>query len=86
MDEMRMLTEEQLEAMLDRAAKRGAKAALAEIGLHDKQASKDIGDLRELMESWRATRRAAWTTLVKVATTGLLMFMVGAVAMYIKGK
>jgi 2-iminoacetate synthase ThiH len=86
MDDKRMLTEEELERMLDRAAKRGARAALAEIGLHDEQASKDIGDLRDLMVSWRETRRAAWTTTVKIVTTSLLLFIAGAVWLSVKSN
>jgi 2-iminoacetate synthase ThiH len=86
MDDKRMLTEEELERMLDRAAKRGARAALAEIGLHDEQASKDIGDLRDLMASWRETRRAAWTTTVKIVTTSLLLFIAGAVWLSFKSN
>ena len=36
------LTEEQLEAMLDRAAKKGAAEALREVGLQDEDAANDI--------------------------------------------
>lgn len=80
------LTEEQFELMLDRAAKRGARAALEEIGLHDKSAGKDIEDLRELLSSWRETRRAVWTTVVRIATGSLLLFIAGAVWMSFKNN
>ena len=39
---MTNITPEELEDMLDRAAKRGATAALREVGLHDDDARKDI--------------------------------------------
>ena len=39
------LTPEELESMLDRAAKRGAKQALSSIGLHDATAAKDINEI-----------------------------------------
>ena len=86
MSEIRQLTEEQIELMLDRAAKRGARAALEEIGLHDKSAGKDIEDLRELLSSWRETRKAVWTTVVRIATGSLLLFIAGAVWMSLKGN
>lgn len=77
------LTPDELEAMLDRAAKRGAKEALASIGLLDEKAHKDIADMRSLLEAWRDTRKSVWSTFIKVSTTALLMFISGAVWMYV---
>lgn len=77
------LTHDELEAMLDRVAKRAAKEALASIGLLDENAHKDITDMRSLLEAWRDTRRGVWGTFVKVTTTALLMFIAGAVWMYV---
>jgi hypothetical protein len=77
------LSHEELEAMLDRAAKRGAKEALASIGLLDENAHRDIIDMRSLLDAWRETRRGVWTTFIKVSTTALLMFIAGAVWMYV---
>ena len=77
------LSHEELEAMLDRAAKRGAKEALASIGLLDENAHKDIADMRSLLEAWRDTRKSVWSTFIKVSTTALLMFISGAVWMYV---
>ena len=81
-----ILTPEELEALLDRAAKRGARAALEELGLHDETAAKDIEDIRELLASWRETRKAVWSTVVKIVTTGLLMFIAGAVWLSLKNN
>ena len=58
------ITPEELEGMLDRAAKRGAKAALREVGLHDDDARKDITEMRNLLEAWRDTRKGVWSTTV----------------------
>lgn len=80
------LTPEELEAMLDRVAKRGARAALEELGLHDDSAAKDIDQLRNLLVSWRDTKKAVWSTAVKVLTTTLLMFMIAAVGFYVKNN
>jgi hypothetical protein len=81
-----VLTPEELEAMLDRAAKRGARAALEELGLHDEQAEKDLNELRGLLVSWRDTKKAAWSTVVRVVTTALLFFIAGAVGFYVKNN
>jgi hypothetical protein len=43
------LTTDELEDMLDRSAKRGAKLVLRELGLHDETASLDIREIRSLL-------------------------------------
>jgi len=75
------LTSDELEDMLDRAARRGAKEALRSIGLLDDQAQKDITEMRGLLEAWRDTRKGIWTTVVKITTVGVLTFIAGAVWM-----
>ena len=45
------ITNEELEAMLDRAARKGAKQALASIGLLDDSAQRDITEMRSLLEA-----------------------------------
>jgi hypothetical protein len=75
------ITPEELEEMLDRAARKGAKEALASIGLLDDSAQKDIVEMRSLLEAWRDTRRSIWTTAIKVTTVAVLTFIAGAVYM-----
>ena len=75
------LTPEDLEEMLDNAARRGAKEALRSIGLLDDDAPKDIIEMRSLLEAWRDTRKSVWSTIVKVTTVALLTFIAGAVWM-----
>ena len=75
------LTVDEIEDMLDRAARRGAKEALRSIGLLDDQAQKDITEMRSLLEAWRDTRKGIWTTVVKITTIGVLTFIAGAVWM-----
>lgn len=75
------LSPEELEEMLDNAARRGAKQALRSIGLLDDDAAKDIIEMRSLLEAWRDTRRSVWSTVVKLATVGVLTFIAGAVWM-----
>jgi hypothetical protein len=75
------ITNEELEVMLDRAAHKGAKQALASIGLLDDSAQKDITEMRSLLEAWRDTRKSIWTTAIKVTTVAVLTFIAGAVYM-----
>ena len=75
------LTVEQIETMLDNAARRGAKEALRSIGLLDDDAAKDIIEMRNLIEGWRDTRRSIRSTVVKMTTVGVLTFIAGAVWM-----
>jgi len=75
------LTPDDLEEMLDNAARRGAKEALRSIGLLDDDAARDIIEMRSLLEAWRDTRRSIWSTVVKLATVALLTFIAGAVWM-----
>ena len=51
------LTENQLEDMLDRAAKKGASKALRELGLQDASAANDIREMRGLLDAWRLTKK-----------------------------
>jgi hypothetical protein len=75
------LTSEELEEMLDRAARRGAKEALRSIGLLDDSAQKDITEMRSLLEAWRDTRKSIWSTVTKLVTVAVLTFIAGAVWM-----
>ena len=69
---MLLLRKEDFDEMLACAAERGAERALAHIGLESGHAAHEIGELRDLLEAWRAARRTAGLTVIKVATTGLL--------------
>ena len=75
------LSPDELEAMLDRAARRGAKEALRSIGLLDDDAHKDITEMRSLLEAWRDTRKSIWTTVIRISTSAILVFIAGAVWM-----
>jgi len=80
---MNNMTPEELEAMLDRAAKRGATAALREVGLHDDDARKDIQEMRNLLEAWRDTRKGVWSTIVKMSTVAIITFIAASLWMQI---
>jgi len=78
------LTPDQLEDMLDRAAKKGASEALRELGLQDEDAASDIKEMRGLLDAWRLTKRSVWSTTVKMGTVAILTFIATAVWMTLK--
>ena len=80
---MSSITPDELEDMLDRAGKRGASAALREVGLHDDDARKDIVEMRNLLEMWRDTRRGVWSTIVKMSTVAVITFIAASLWMQI---
>jgi 2-iminoacetate synthase ThiH len=80
------LTAEELEAMLDRAARRGAREALKSLGLQDEEAHKDIIEMRNLLEAFRDTKKSIWNTAVKISTVALLSFIAASVWMQIGNK
>jgi hypothetical protein len=77
------LTTEELEEMLDRSAKRGAKLVLRELGLHDETAAVDIREIRGLLDTWRQTRLSIWNTFVKITTIAVFTFIGAAIWMKI---
>lgn len=80
---MNHITPEQLEEMLDRAAKKGAKQALCDLGLSDMDAASDIRELRSLLDSWRDTKKSIWKTLVQLGTVAVLTFIATSVWMQV---
>lgn len=78
------MNEIELEAMIERAAKRGAREALESIGLHDDAAVRDVMELRGLLEAWRDAKSTAWKTVAQGFTMLLLTAM--AAGMYVNFK
>lgn len=77
---MLFIHSEDFEKMLNRAAERGAERCLAQLGLENGSAARDIRELRDLLEAWRDARRTFWQTVVKVITTAVLALIVAGVA------
>ena len=67
-----------------RAAKAGARQALADVGLDGSDAALDIRDLRSLLDCVRFVRRTAVQTTVHLITTGLILAMLAGVALKLK--
>jgi len=68
-----------LEAIIQRAAKAAAKEALQDVGLHDDDAIHDLKELRGLLDSWREVRRSVAHTIIKIFTVALLGALVTGV-------
>jgi hypothetical protein len=71
------LSDHELEAMLERAAK-GARRALSDVGLGG--AALTIHDMRSLLECISFVRRTAVHTAVHVITTGILIALPTGIA------
>ena len=74
----------EFEAMLTRAAKKGARQALNDVGLDGETAALDIRDLRSLLDCVRFVRRTAVQTTVHLITTGLILAMLAGVTIKLK--
>jgi hypothetical protein len=73
------LPQEEFEAILERAAERGARHALADVGLDGPEAAHDIRELRGLLDAFNEAKKTAGLTIVKMLVTGLVMaLMAGA--------
>lgn len=77
----------ELDRIIEGAARRGARLALAELGLEDNQAPRDIRDLRHLLVSWRRIRREALHSLIGFSVRALLfgMLAISALVLWFSG-
>jgi uncharacterized membrane protein YjgN (DUF898 family) len=75
------MTEQEIQILIDRAAKEGAKQALRDIGLSDSDAYDDVKELRSLLETWRDTKRTVGQTIARMVTTALLTALAAGVWM-----
>ncbi len=75
----------ELEAMIERAAKRGAKEALESIGLHDDYAGHDVRELRGLLDAWRGAKKTMWKTVTQFVTMAMLGALAAGTFLHLKG-
>lgn len=71
-----------LDAMLEDAAERGAKKALASVGLGDEKAPEHIRGLRDLFDMYRAVRNGA----LKQIGQGIALVLIGALVFFASTK
>ena len=75
---------EEFEKLLEEAAGRGAKRAMADVGLDGEDAAADIRELRGLLDAFNTAKQTAWQTLVKIVTTGFLLALVAGALLKLK--
>tara|TARA_R110000744_G_scaffold61849_13_gene127850 strand:- start:396 stop:638 length:243 start_codon:yes stop_codon:yes gene_type:complete len=80
------MTDAELEVMLDRAAKKGAREALKDIGLYDGEAYGDMREVRSLLDAWRETKRTVGQTAAKFFTMTILGLIAAGVYMEFGNK
>ena len=78
------LPQEEFEAMLERAAERGARHALSDVGLDGPDAANDIRELRNLLDAFNEAKKTAGLTLVKMLVTGLVLALLAGTIVKIK--
>ena len=75
-------SDQEIEAIIQRAARAAAKEALRDIGLQDDNAIHDLKELRDLLDSWREIRKSVAHTVIKIITMAVLGALV--TGMYFK--
>ncbi|HMM44627.1 MAG TPA: DUF6127 family protein [Candidatus Macondimonas sp.] len=83
-DGMVVMPRDEFEELLARAAERGARRALADVGLDGEDAAHDIRELRGLLEAFNAAKHTAWQTTIKVVTTAILAALLVGGALKLK--
>ena len=73
------MNQEQLNDVLEAAAERGARKALASVGLHDERAVDDVRQLRDLLGMYRLVRNSALATFGKA----MMYALIGAAALWV---
>ena len=83
-DGMVVMPRDEFEELLARAAERGARRALADVGLDGDDAAHDIRELRGLLEAFNAAKHTAWQTVIRLVTTGFLLALVAGAVIKLK--
>ncbi len=83
-DGMVVMPRDEFETLLEQAAERGARRALADVGLDGEDAASDIRELRGLLEAFNAAKHTAWQTLIRITTTGLILALMAGAAVKLK--
>ena len=79
-----MLPQSDFEALLERAAEKGARRALADVGLDGEHAAEDVHDLRSLLAALRLVRTTAIQTAVRMIVAGVLVVLVAGLVVRLK--
>ncbi len=79
-----VMPEPEFEQLLELAAERGARKALANVGLDGEDAASDIHDLRSLLGCMRLAKHTAVQTAVRLITTGIFIALMAGIAVKLK--
>lgn len=71
----------ELDALLEKAATRGAERALRELGLEDPDDRDDLREALDFARLWRKARSSAFDAAVKAITMALLTAVAAGIAM-----
>lgn len=67
-----------LRALVEESSQAGARRALAQLGLDDERARRDMDELRELLSAWRDAKRSAVKAMVAwVVSVMLALLLIG---------
>jgi hypothetical protein len=66
------LPQVEFEAMVERAAERGARHALPEVGVDGRESARDISELRSLLDAFNEGKKTAGLTTVRMLFTELV--------------
>jgi len=69
-----------LRAIVEESSELGANRVLDRLGLSDKRAQDDIGELRELLGAWRAAKASAWKAAVEWIVRGFMAALLVGIA------
>ena len=78
------LPQEDFEESLERAAERGARHALHEVGLDGEDAAHDIRELRNLLDAFNEAKKTAGLTIIKMMVTGFVMVLLAGTVLKLK--
>ena len=78
------LPQDEFEAILERAAERGARHALADVGLDGPEAAHDIRELRGLLDAFNEAKKTAGLTIIKMMVTGFVMVLLAGTVLKLK--
>ena len=66
-----------LRALVEESSQAGARRALAQLGLDDERARRDMDELRELLSAWRDARSAARAVVTWVVSVLSALLLIG---------
>jgi len=73
-----------LRALVEESSQGGARRALAQLGLDDERARRDMDELRELLSAWRDAKRSAAKAVVAWAVSVVLALLLIGLAVRLR--